>query len=276
MAEYFGIRIEEIFNSMEARFLPQGAQGIRAAIGYRVSGEGGGAWKLTVDDGKMKLEKLAGDPQGCDLVITADAATFAGITSGKLNAADAFGAGKISAMGDATIMSKVLPKVFSPFQAAGRPEEKGEELIRRDCVTSIRQRFATGSVMGTWFKGLKEKKFLANKCPRCGRTQVPPREACAECRVRCTEYMEVGPEATVTAIDKVFYASPDPLTGKVRETPYAAFFMVLDGCTRADSFSHEIKREDFKRLKTGSRVKPVWAENRTGSFKDLLYFEIIE
>jgi uncharacterized OB-fold protein len=173
------------------------------------------------------------------------------------------------------IVSHTLPKVFHPFPAAPQ-KAPGRELIRLAAVNSIGQRFATGSAMGRWFKGLQEKKFLANRCPQCGRTQIPPREACADCRVRCTEFIEVGPQGTVTAIDKVFYASPDPLTGKVRETPYAAFFMVLDGATPAESFSHEIKREDLHRLQKGSRVRPVWSAHRTGSFKDLLYFEIAD
>ena len=151
-----------------------------------------------------------------------------------------------------------------------------EELIWLRCMPTIKQRFATGPVMGKWLKGLKDKKFYANRCPKCGRTQTPPREICANCRVRCEEFVEVGPNATVTTIDRVLYASPDPLTGKVRSTPYATLSMVLDGSTPDDSFSHELKQEDIGRIKEGMKIRPVWAEERTGSYKDLLYFEIAE
>jgi uncharacterized OB-fold protein len=92
--------------------------------------------------------------------------------------------------------------------------------------------------------------------------------------VRTDDFIEVGPKGTVTVIDKVYFASPDPLTGNVRQTPYAALFMVLDGSTPGEGFAHELKPEDLDRVKIGSRVRPVWAENRTGYYRDLLYFEI--
>jgi len=237
---------------------------------------GAGAWRLLIDNGKMKLEKGMGNSDNCDVVIEADAETFAGINLGKIKADEVLASGKLSIKGDASLMSSVLPKVFLPFRIAPTTDSQSEELLHLSVVTSVAQRFATGPVMGRWFKGLKDKKFIANKCPQCGRTQVPPREICADCRVACSEFIEVGPEATVTAIDKVFYASPDPLTGKVRETPYASFFMVLDGSSPTESLNHEIKKDDFRRLQKGSRVRPVWAEHRTGSFKDLLYFEIVD
>lgn len=148
------------------------------------------------------------------------------------------------------------------------------ELICLSVMNSIGQRFATGPVMGRWFAGLKERKFLANRCPVCGRTQIPPREGCAVCRVRVTEFVELGPKGTVTAYDLVYYASPDPLTGRIRETPYVVLYIMLDGATEQEAFSLELKKEDIPRLTIGARVRPVWAQNTTGSFGDVLYFEI--
>ena len=128
--------------------------------------------------------------------------------------------------------------------------------------------------MGKWFAGLREKKFLANKCPECGRTQIPPREICAICRVRVNEFVELGPEGTVTNFDIVYFASPDPLTGAVRDTPYAPIYVVLDGASEREAFAFELKKEDISRIKVGARVRPVWAENPAGSFRDVLYFEL--
>jgi len=383
MAEYFGTKIDDIFNTMEQRFLPQGAQGVDASIGYNISGEVGGTWKLTIKDGTMNLESDVGDLTGCAVVLNADAETFVGVTLGKIDAGDAFSSGKVAVNGDLTILGNVLPKVFVPFtpvvraeaiiesmperfrpdkaegvnmkigydlagddggqwtvivkegecflkesleadctvtmrmdaqvfvdlntgkldgaeafssgkiaidgdmgaagtsaklfakfEVPGADEKHGEELISLKCVPSINQRYATGPLMGKWFKGLKEKKFYATRCPKCGRTQVPPREICAACRVRSEDFMEVGPNATVTLIDTVYYASPDPLTGKIRETPYVALFMVMDGSTPDQSFSHELNPKDINRIKPGMKVRPVWAKKRTGSYTDLVYFEI--
>lgn len=151
---------------------------------------------------------------------------------------------------------------------------KTEELISLRVVNSIDHRFATGPFMGKWFNGLKDKKFFATKCPVCGRTQVPPREVCAVCVEGSPEFVEVGPKATVANVDVVYYASPDPLTGNVRSTPYATLFLWLDGATPGDCLSFDLKPEDVPRVKRGVRVRPVWNETRTGGIEDLLYFEI--
>jgi len=78
----------------------------------------------------------------------------------------------------------------------------------------------------------------------------------------------------VTLVDIVHYASPDPLTGKIRETPYAALFVVMDGAGKDQSFSHFLNPKDFSRIKAGLKVRPVWAKERTGNYEDLLCFEI--
>ena len=385
MVQYFGIAVEDIFNTMEERFLPEGTVDVDVTIGYNISGEGGGHWKVTIKEGTLKTEVMDGEVADCTAVLNAKAETFAGVTLGKIDAGEAFSSGSIKVDGDLTVLIAVLPKAFRLFKpvvkastivesveerfrpekaegvdikigydlsgdgggqwtvvvkdqtctlkdvmdddctivmrmeaqvfvdlnqgkldgataftsgqvkvdgdigaagqttslfrkyvAEGAVEEEGEELICLKCVPSINQRYATGPLMGKWFDGLKEKKFYASKCPVCGKTLVPPREICARCRVRCDELVEIGPDATVTLIDLVYYASPDPLTGKIKETPYTALFMVLDGASRDESFAHDLNPKDIDRIKPGMKVRPVWAEKRTASYKDLLYFEIAD
>jgi len=386
MTEYYGSKLEDIFNTMEERFRPEGAEGVDAVFCYDITGEGGGKWRVTVRGGELKVEKTEGDLEGCSVTITTDPKTFIGVTLGKIDGGEAFSSGKIKVDGDIGLLTNVLPKLFTKYTPPAkdvtakdiidtvverfRPDkaegvniiigyditgegggkwsiivkdgtctvkeglesdctvtmqmdakvfvglnlglidgtaaftsgkvkiegdmgaaalsaglferykvgvvEGAEELISLKCVPSIDQRFATGPIMGKWFDGLKEKKFYATKCPKCGRTQIPPREICAVCRVRCRDFVELGPKGTVTLIDDVYYASPDPLTGEVRETPYAGVYIVLDGATETEAFAHEIKKEDIARIKPGMRVRPVWAEKRIGSYKDLLYFEIDE
>jgi uncharacterized OB-fold protein len=50
--------------------------------------------------------------------------------------------------------------------------------------------------------------------------------------------------------------------------------VVLDGSTESEAFAFELKKEDLSRIKVGARVRPVWAEKPTGSFKDLICFEM--
>jgi uncharacterized OB-fold protein len=134
--------------------------------------------------------------------------------------------------------------------------------------------------MGKFLNALKEKKILANQCPQCGRLQLPPREVCANCRVEATEWKEVGPKGQLMVIDIVYYASPDPLTGETRETPYGSIHVLLDGCKGNATFWHLLRRDQIFEVKEawenqpGTRLRPVWAEKRIGSIHDIFFFEI--
>ena len=395
MAEYFGIKVEDIFNTMQERFRPEGAQGVDASFGYNITGEG--KWKLTVKDAKMSIEKTD-DLSGCCVVTVTDGETFVGVNVGKVDGMSAFTSGKLKAEGDLGALGKTS-KMFKKFTPAkkemsvrdylldmfgtvekrfkpeaaegvdavfgfdlggeyggqwsviikdktckvidkieGKPTTKLEfndakdyvdfslgkidaqsllgaaraavvgdinlvmkwanffekyvdpmagdikeqELLVLKKTISVNQRFATGPYMGKFLRALKDKKIIGTKCPKCGRIQLPAREVCSECRVRSDEWVEVGPKGQVRYMDYAYYASPDPLTGETRETPYGSIHVRLDGCKGNETFTHFIRRDQIDRIqmgwteKSGTRVRPVWNENRTGSINDILYFEIDE
>ena len=152
-----------------------------------------------------------------------------------------------------------------------------QELIVSRQVLSIPQRFATGPAMGRFLRELRDnKRIMANKCPKCGRHQLPPREVCAVCRVEATEWEELGPEGTVRDFDIVYYASPDPLTGDTRETPYVACWADLDGTQGDAPLWHLLDAPDLSQVRSGLRVRVVFAEERSGRMEDIQHFEIIE
>jgi uncharacterized OB-fold protein len=163
---------------------------------------------------------------------------------------------------------------------AGSVQE--QELLVLKKTIALNQKFSTGPIMGKFLKGLKDKKIFANKCPKCGRLQLPPREVCAECRVRAAEFVEVGPKGEVRYMDLVFYAMPDPLTGVARETPYGSINILLDGCKGNETLPHFLRKDQLQKIKNGwnekkgTRVRPVWEENRIGDIWDIKYFEIDE
>lgn len=151
------------------------------------------------------------------------------------------------------------------------------ELIVSRQVLSIRQRFATGPVMGRFLRELRDnQRIMANKCPKCGRHQLPPREVCAVCHVEATEWEELGPEGSVRDFDIVYYASPDPLSGETRETPYVACWATLDGTQGDAPLWHLLHAPDLNKIHRGLRVRVVFAEERNGTMDDIKHFEIIE
>jgi uncharacterized OB-fold protein/putative sterol carrier protein len=263
------VKASDIIATIEDRFRADKAEGVDMTIGYDLTGEGGGKWTITIKNKKCTVKE--GLAKNLTVKMTMGADIYTGMMLGTIDGVTAFTSGQVKIDGDmmaAGATTKYFMKYVDPNV------QQAEELISIKVVNSIDQRFATGPVMGKWFAGLKEKKFLANKCPKCGRTQVPPREICADCRVRVNEFVEVGPKGTVTNFDVVYFASPDPLTGVVRDTPYCAVFLVLDGSSEQDGFSLELKKEDIPKIKVGSRVRPVWAKETRGSYRDIIGFEI--
>jgi len=267
------VTVADIFGTMESRVNPDGVAGVTANYGYVITGEGGGEWTVCVKDGNVKVVEGLKEP---DVTTTCAARDWIDITLGKLDGMAAFTSGKLKVEGDLGLLGKAT-KFFKKYQPPGaEPEAEREELIVKKQVLSIPQRFSTGPVMGKFLNALKEKKILANKCPKCGRLQLPPREVCAECVVRADEWVEVGPEGVITIADIAYYASPDPLTGESRETPYVAAHFLLDGCKGHETLWHELKPEDIDKCQKGARVRPVWNEKRVGAITDIKYFEVIE
>jgi len=156
-------------------------------------------------------------------------------------------------------------------------KESGQELIVSRQILSIPQRFSTGPVMGRFLGELRDnQRIMANKCPQCGRHQLPPREVCAVCHVEATEWEELGPEGTVQDFDIVYYSSPDPLTGETRETPYVLCWAELDGTQGDAPLWHLLDAPDLSQVRRGLRVRVVFAEERNGTMADIKHFEIIK
>jgi len=240
-----------------------------------ITGTGGGEWTVSLKDGVVKVLKGLHTP---NVTTTISAKDWISITLGTLDGMSAFSSGRLKVEGDMGLLMKATKffKKYTPPGPAGAEEEKQDELIRIKQVLSIPQRFATGPVMGKFLKAFSKKRILANKCPKCGRLQLPPREVCAECRVRATDWVEVGPEGVITIADIAYYASPDPLSGESRETPYCSAHFLLDGCKGHETLWHELKPSDIERVRKGARVRPVWNEERIGAITDIKYFEIID
>ena len=174
------VTVADIFGTMESRVNPEGVNGVTGNYGYVITGSGGGEWTVSVKDGDVKVLEGLHDP---DVTSTTSAKDWIAITLGKLDGMTAFTSGRLKVEGDMGLLTKATKffKKYTPASGAVE-EERKEELIMLPQILSIPQRFATGPVMGKFLRALVEKKILANKCPECGRLQLPPREVCAECR----------------------------------------------------------------------------------------------
>jgi len=270
--------IFDMFGTLEKRFQPARAEGLEVSIGYDIGGEDGGKWTAVIGGGKCTLKE--GLEEKLNVKLQAQASDWVALMLGKIDALSLLSAGKAAIAGDAKLALK-LGEIFAPYVPPGEAVKEHELIVLRKTI-SVNQRFATGPVMGKFLKGLMEKKILANKCPKCGRLQLAPREVCAVCRVEATGWQEVGPKGNLEVIEIVYYASPDPLTGETRETPYGSIHVLLDGCRGNETFWHLLRRDQIFQVREtqggikGTRLRPVWADSRTGSIHDIQYFEIDE
>lgn len=96
--------VAEIFNNMAGNFNAEKAGDLNASVVFNLSGEGGGAWTVSVADGKCDVQEGAADSPTATINMAAE--DYKAMTSGKLNPMMAFMSGKIKVDGDLNTVMK--------------------------------------------------------------------------------------------------------------------------------------------------------------------------
>ena len=100
------LTIETLMARMPKAFLPEKAGDLEAVIQFHFGGEGGGDWAVTISEGACSVEQ--GVNEEPTLALTAEAADYIDIITGKLNAMSAFAEGKIKLKGDLNLAMKMM------------------------------------------------------------------------------------------------------------------------------------------------------------------------
>jgi putative sterol carrier protein len=96
--------VEELFKNMPKAFDAAKAADFDASVQFKLTGEGGGDWYVSIADGQIDVEKgLAESPTA---TIMMDAQDYADMISGELNAMAAFLQGKVKVEGDLNTVMK--------------------------------------------------------------------------------------------------------------------------------------------------------------------------
>jgi uncharacterized OB-fold protein len=147
---------------------------------------------------------------------------------------------------------------------------QNEELLSMNYIVSLSVRYDAGLYMGRFFKGLIDKKILANKCPKCGRKAAPPRAICGMCRdIEMTEWVEAKDEGILESLEICYYDFIQSNTGEMQKSPWAKGLILLDGGVYLE---HMVWPPDPAQHKLGDRYKAVWNEKRIGEFHDIVHF----
>jgi putative sterol carrier protein len=101
--------IQEVFDLMPSRFLPEQAGDMNAVIQFNLSGEGGGQWLVTIAN--REAQAAQGTAANPTMTFSATAADYLAIINGQLNAMNAFMQGKVKVKGDMALAMK-MQKLF--------------------------------------------------------------------------------------------------------------------------------------------------------------------
>lgn len=141
-----------------------------------------------------------------------------------------------------------------------------ENTLVHESRIQIPYAWSAGEVLSRFLKALRdEKKILATRCPSCRKAFVPPRKSCGTCFKPCAEWLEVGPRGTLLSFTQALYDSP------VHPRPRPIYGLIrLDG---ADTdLPHLVGETSLEKLRLGTTVEPVFAEKRSASILDILFF----
>lgn len=102
-------QINNIFEGIVSRFDASKAAGINAAIQFDLSGDGGGAYWMEIDDDGVKTGE--GNIDNAKMTLRATADDFVNMIGGTLNPMQAFMTGKIKIQGDTGLALKLMPLI---------------------------------------------------------------------------------------------------------------------------------------------------------------------
>jgi uncharacterized OB-fold protein len=125
-----------------------------------------------------------------------------------------------------------------------------------------------GSLASKFFIDLRDKKKItAAKCPKCGFVNFPPRSVCPKCFSKIEDLVELPGTGTLVTFTQVHYDS----AVQAVKPPYAMGVIKMDGADT--SMVHFLGDVDFKNLKAGMKLEPVFTEKRNANILDIKYFK---
>jgi uncharacterized protein len=142
--------------------------------------------------------------------------------------------------------------------------ESREELIVYESSMRIPYRWAAGTIAARFYRELAQQQLWGTRCPRSQKVLFPPRKNCNCCLQETTDWVTVGPQATVTSFTVARY------NVALLNEPTTYALLRLDGADTA--FIHRLKEVDPTQLHIGMRVTAVFAVEPQGNILDIDYF----
>jgi putative sterol carrier protein len=97
--------VKEYFDTLPQRFVATAAKGVKAIYQFELSGDGGGTYHVTIDDGTMTVTEGAAEKPSTTLKMTG--ADYVDMVNGKLSGTMAFMKGKLKVSGNVMLAQKM-------------------------------------------------------------------------------------------------------------------------------------------------------------------------
>jgi uncharacterized OB-fold protein len=123
-----------------------------------------------------------------------------------------------------------------------------------------------GPVLSRFMSALRQRQIVGGVLSD-GRVVVPPPEYDPATHAPITEFVDVGDEGVVQTWTWV----PEPVADQPLDRPFAFAHVLLDGADAA--ILHAVAVDSPADIETGLRVKVRWAEELTGTIRDIAWFE---
>ncbi len=154
-----------------------------------------------------------------------------------------------------------------------------KETIQKEWSFNFDFNVTTGETYGRFFNGLKEKKLLGNKIGES--SYFPPKPFCSRTLKSEAELLEsdgIGIIEAFTIYNDEINMVNYPQNASIPKTPFVLGVIKIgnsDHCLLhfLSGFGESDIKELPDKIKVGMKVKPVWAEERTGGILDIKYFE---
>jgi 3-hydroxy-3-methylglutaryl CoA synthase/putative sterol carrier protein len=103
------LTVSAVFDRMPTAFRPEKAAGVDAIFQYRIEGAGGGEWFISVKEGSCEVRRGSHEKPTTTIIMSDE--NFLSMMAGKLDALQAFTAGKLKIEGD-LMKSQLIRKLF--------------------------------------------------------------------------------------------------------------------------------------------------------------------
>ena len=127
---------------------------------------------------------------------------------------------------------------------------------------------STGPIIGAFMTALRDRRIVGVRAAD-GRVLVPPAEYDPVTSEDLSEIVEVGDAGVVMT----WAWNDSPRKGQPLDRPFAWALVKLDGADTG--LLAAVDAGDESAMSTGMRVKARWAEERVGSIRDLVCFDVV-